>query len=248
MDRSPLFSGLKRRGALAFPAFAVACLLLAAKPSRAGDYISVDEILASKNPLPMEATIAPRQPKWRVSSGAIWRDIGDVKFRSGSRSQQLRLPNLVGKEFRHLPGGRRPDRHHQFPRVWGRLCPRRSGHARRWLHLELGLPGRLTDPRRPARLLPPAGIPADGFSPLEAQRWLVAGRQRLRSRPIHRNRAPVPAHPDDLGRPAVQLLVYRCRPTALRLDLQPTAGQRRSQLLAHRLLQPRRSHPAPCAL
>jgi hypothetical protein len=69
----------------------------------AGDYISVNDILDAKNPLPTVVAAEPRQPQWRVSAGAVWRDVGDVKFRTGSRSQILRLPNLVGQEFRHLP-------------------------------------------------------------------------------------------------------------------------------------------------
>ena len=40
---------------------------------------------------------ADRNGGWSFSAGAIFRDIGDVSFRTGSRSQNLRLPSLVGR-------------------------------------------------------------------------------------------------------------------------------------------------------
>ena len=73
-------------------------------PAQSGEYVSVNEIMAGKDPLPVEPDfVAPQPSRWRISAGAIWRDIGDVRFNTGSHSQHLRLPNLVGREFRHRP-------------------------------------------------------------------------------------------------------------------------------------------------
>jgi hypothetical protein len=46
----------------------------------------------------------PQGIQWSLSAGVIFKDIGDVSFQTGSRSQHLRLPNYFRDSFR-LPGG-----------------------------------------------------------------------------------------------------------------------------------------------
>ena len=69
------------------------------------EYPSFAEMVgeSGKNPGKTVTIIPPREPEWRISAGAVWRDIGDVRFDTGSYSQRLSLPNLVGHEFRQLP-------------------------------------------------------------------------------------------------------------------------------------------------
>ena len=78
-------------------------LALSISPSvRAGEYAPLADVLAAKNP---EAAVSfpTREPEWRISAGAIFRDIGDVRFNSGSNSQRLHLPSLVGNKFNRQP-------------------------------------------------------------------------------------------------------------------------------------------------
>jgi hypothetical protein len=79
------------------------CVLLVGNRASAGEYVSINDIISGKNVAHPPAVEPARESQWRISAGAIWRDIGDVRFHTGSHSQRLRLPNLVGREFRHLP-------------------------------------------------------------------------------------------------------------------------------------------------
>jgi hypothetical protein len=77
----------------------VACGSLSAV---AGDYVSLE----IKNPVgPDIITVKPRN-YFRLSAGYIYRDLGDARFHSGSRSQNVALPNYFGgdRSSSHSPG------------------------------------------------------------------------------------------------------------------------------------------------
>lgn len=85
------------------PILAVSVVFCGAGSAPAGEYVSVNDILSGKHVAHQPVIGEPRQAQWRVSAGPVWRDVGDVRFETGSYSQGLHLPNLVGREFRHLP-------------------------------------------------------------------------------------------------------------------------------------------------
>lgn len=104
MHITKFVSSTKARSSASQWRLGVFAFLLAAVPAQAGEPMSFSDIMAGKNPAAIDPdTMDPPQPQWRISAGTIWRDIGDVRFHTGSHSRNLRLPSLVGREFRHLP-------------------------------------------------------------------------------------------------------------------------------------------------
>jgi hypothetical protein len=99
--RNSTFSGRLWRNHL--PIFAMLAVLCGTWSAQAGDYVSVTDILSGKQVAHQPVIEKPRQARWRVSVGPVWRDVGDVRFKTGSYSQRLQWPNLVGRESRHLP-------------------------------------------------------------------------------------------------------------------------------------------------
>jgi hypothetical protein len=72
------------------------CLLLPAVPLVAGESAK-----APKAPLLEDPAAAPSRNHFRISAGWMWREIGDVRFVSGSRSRFESLPSLFGRPQSH---------------------------------------------------------------------------------------------------------------------------------------------------
>lgn len=68
-------------------------------PLMAGDFVSLD----IKNPVPAGAKLYPRN-YFRASAGYIYRNLGEARFHSGSRSQNYLLPQIFGGDSSRMPG------------------------------------------------------------------------------------------------------------------------------------------------
>ncbi len=71
---------------------AVLCLLLPAAPAIAGESTAKDPVSSAVETFPP----AENRDHFQVSAGWMWRQVGDVRFVSGSRSGSLALPSLFG--------------------------------------------------------------------------------------------------------------------------------------------------------
>jgi len=74
-------------------------LTLGTLPLTAGDYVSLD----IKNPVPEGAQLHQRN-YFRVSAGYMYRNLGDARFHTGSRSQNYALPMMFGGDNSRTPG------------------------------------------------------------------------------------------------------------------------------------------------
>ncbi len=70
-----------------------------ALPAGAGEWMHEP---SPKNPGGIDLKYAPVN-HWRFSAGYIYRDLGDVDFRSGSRSQNLVIPRFFGNDRNRVP-------------------------------------------------------------------------------------------------------------------------------------------------